>query len=197
GDPTGDPTGDPGEPGYTPFFAMDCNDGPLGTEATGPDAMETATRMEYSDDEAVDGRGQSCRTWIDAGQNFFGGRYVSPRIPIGDGDDLWMRQALLFPDGFCFGYGDTPGDGWGAIKWMRIEFDNGGPGGGPGDRLTLQLGDIAELACNQDTEIYGATREYAGNANLRPRSRPPLGTGQWHMIQWHVHLAADDTAFIR
>jgi hypothetical protein len=192
-----DTTGGVVDPGYTPFFAMDCNDGALGTEAVGADAMADATRMEYSDDEAVDGRGGSCRTWIDAGSNFFGGRYVTPQISIGDGDDIWMRQALLFPEGFCFGYGDTPGDGWGAIKWMRMEFDNGGDGGGPGDRLTLQLGDIGAQACNPDTEIYGATREYAGNANLRPRSSPPLQTGQWHMIQWHVHLAADETAFIR
>lgn len=186
-------SGDPGVPGYTPFFRMDCNDGTLGEEAVGADGLETAIRVVYSDAEAVDGQGQSCRTWIDAGQSFFGGRYVRPTLSIGDGDDLWMRQGVFFPDGFCFGYGDTPGDGWGALKWMRVEFDNGDPG----DRLTLQLGNFAAQGCNAQSEIYGATREYAGNANLRPRSSPPIETGRWHMLQWHVHLAADDSAFVR
>lgn len=184
-------------PGYSPLFAMDCNDGTPGDLAVGPDGMEGATRVEYSSDQAVDGRGQSCRTWIDAGDNFFGGRYLSLDTPVGDGDDIWMRQGLFFPEGFCFGFGDSPGDGWGAIKWMRIEFDNGGAGGGPGNRLTLQLGNVAGQACNDETEVYGATREYAGNANLRPESSPPIPTGEWHMVQWHVHLATDDGAFIR
>lgn len=190
-------SGEPAEPGYTPFFTMDCEDGALGELPEGPGAMESARRMEYSDAQAVDGRGQSCRTWIDAGANFFGGTYVSPEIAIGNGDDLWMRQGVFFPEGFCFGYGDTPGDGWGALKWMRVEFDNGGGGGGPGDRLTLQLGNFADNACNQTAEVYGATREYAGNANLRPPSSPPINAGQWHMLQWHVHLAPDDQAFVR
>lgn len=198
GSDTGAPSGGSttgAAPGYAPFFAMDCNDGRLGTEAVGPDALDAATKVVYSDEQAIDGVGQSCRSSNGAGENFFGGRYLSVDLPIGDGDDVWMRQGLFFPEGFCFGYGDTPGDGWGAIKWMRIEFDNGGPG--PGDRLTLQLGNFAAQACNVEAEVYGATREYAGNANLRPRLRPPIQTGQWHMIQWHVHLAADDTAFIR
>jgi hypothetical protein len=194
-DASGDGTTTGAAPGYTPFFAMDCNDGRPGTEAVGPDALATATKVVYSDEEAIDGVGQSCRTANGAGENFFGGRYLSLDFPVGEGDDVWMRQGLFFPEGFCFGYGDTPGDGWGAVKWMRIEFDNGGPG--PGDRLTLQLGNLAAQACNAQSEVFGATREYAGNANLRPSSSPPIETGRWHMVQWHVHLAADDTAFIR
>ncbi|MBV1861856.1 MAG: polysaccharide lyase [Nannocystaceae bacterium] len=182
-----------GVPGYTPFFRMDCNDGELGAEAIGPDALASASRVVYSDDEAVDDQGQSCRTWIDAGANFFGGTYVHPDVRLSEGDDIWMRQGVFFPDGFCFGYGETPGDGWGALKWMRTEFDNGDPG----DRLTLQLGNFAAQGCNEQSEIYGATREYAGNANLTPESSPPIQAGRWHMLQWHVHLAADDNAFIR
>lgn len=182
-----------GAPGYTPFFRMDCDDGEPGTDAVGPDALHSAVSVVYSGDEAVDGVGQSCRTSIDAGSNYFGGSYGQPDVTVGQGDDLWMRQGVFFPEGFCFGYGEQPADGWGALKWMRIEFDNGDPG----DRLTLQLGNFAAQACAERSELFGATREYAGVANLRPESFPPIETGRWHMLQWHVHLAADETGFIR
>lgn len=189
-------------PGYDPFYLADCDEGPLGARADGPDALASVVgantpKVVYSDEQAVDGVGQSCRSSNTAGANFFGGEYVDLDTTVGDGDDVWMRHALYFPDGFCFGYGTEPGDGWGATKWMRIEFDNGGPQGAPGDRLTLQLGNMASSGCNAQTEVYGATREYAGAANLRPDGPTPIETGQWYMVQWHVHLAADDTGFVR
>jgi len=185
-------------PGYQPFFAMDCDDGELGTRAEGPDALasvlgDAEPRVTYDDAQAVDSVGQSCRSIARATQNFFGGRYLDVPPGIGVGDDVWMRHALFFPDGFCFGHGTISGDGWGTTKWMRIEFDNGDPG----DRLTLQLTNFAAQGCNDTTEVFGATREYAGTANLRPPSPSPITTGQWHMVQWHVHLAADESGFIR
>lgn len=187
-------------PGYQPFFTMDCDDGELGAAADGPDALASVLggeepKVVYSDEQAVDSIGQSCRSMAHATDNFFGGRYLDAPPGIGEGDDVWMRHALFFPDGFCFGHGTTSGDGWGTTKWMRVEFDNGGPG--PGDRLTLQLTNFAASGCNGDTEVFGATREYAGTANLRAPSPTPIGTGAWHMVQWHVHLAADETGFIR
>lgn len=190
------------DPQYEPFFLADCEDGRPGERAVGPDALEsvvgqTDPKVVYATERAVDGLGQSCRTWSLAGQNFFGGRYLTLDQEIGAGDDVWMRHALFFPDGFCFGFGTTPGDGWGATKWMRIEFDNGGPQGAPGDRLTLQLGNMGAQACSGQTEVYGATREYAGAANLRPDNPTPITTGAWHMVQWQVHLAADETGFVR
>jgi hypothetical protein len=216
-DPSGpDPSGTAGEgstsspepsetagsvtPGYQPFFAIDCDDGELGARAEGPDALASVIggdepRVVYSDEQAVDSVGQSCRSTAHATENFFGGRYLDAPAGIGEGDDVWLRHALFFPDGFCFGHGTTSGDGWGTTKWMRIEFDNGGDG--PGDRLTLQLTNFAAEGCSDETEVFGATREYAGNANLRPPSPSPIPTGAWHMVQWHVHLAADDTGFIR
>ncbi|HWB78157.1 MAG TPA: hypothetical protein VG755_24500 [Nannocystaceae bacterium] len=185
-------------PGYQPFFVMDCNDGELGTRAQGPDALadvvgDAEPKVVYDDAQAVDSIGQSCRSIGRATENFFGGRYVDVPSGIGVGDDVWMRHALFFPAGFCFGYGTTSGDGWGSTKWMRIEFDNGDPG----DRLTLQLGNFADQGCNDTAEVYGATREYAGNANLRPPSPSPITTDAWHMVQWHVHLADDESGFVR
>jgi hypothetical protein len=199
GPPPGDTTGS-ARPGYQPFFAMDCDDGELGTRADGPDALASVLggdqpKVVYSDAQAVDSVGQSCRSVGFATDNSFGGQYLDTPPGIGEGGDVWMRHALFFPDGFCFGHGTTSGDGWGTIKWMRVEFDNGGPG--PGDRLTLQLTNFAAEGCNDDAEVFGATREYAGTANLRAPSPTAIVTGAWHMVQWHVHLAADETGFIR
>jgi hypothetical protein len=187
-------------PGYRPFALADCNDGTPGEDAVGPDALaETiGAPTTYSDEQAVDGSGLSCRSTGEADQNFFGGRYRTDGADVGSGDDLWMRHALYFPDGFCFGYGTREGDGWGATKWMRIEFDNGDPvTGGPGDRLTLQLGNMARQGCNDSGTLWGATREYAGATNAEVEGDNTIETGRWQMIQWHVHFAPDETGFIR
>ena len=45
--------------------------------------------------------------------------------------------------------------------------------------------------------IWGASREYAGAKNCKPQKTPPITTGKWHLIQWHVHFAPDATGFIR
>lgn len=194
------PTSGGPTPDYVPFYRADCDDGALGTRAEGPDALSRVIgedpKVVYSDDQAVDDVGQSCRSWATVGGNFFGGRYLEPQEAIGDGDDIWMRHALFFPDGFCFGFGSTPSDGWGSTKWMRIEFD-GSMGGSPGNRLTLQLGNFAPMGCNDQFRVYGATREYIQAANLRPPTDMLLSTGQWHMVQWQVHLATDESGFIR
>ncbi|MBW2522649.1 MAG: hypothetical protein JRI23_00670 [Deltaproteobacteria bacterium] len=197
---TGGTGGEAGPPGYTPFSLADCDDGTIGQDAVGPDALAgvIGAGVEYSDEQAVDGVGQSCKSFGFAGQNFFGGTFRTDGMDVGAGDDLWMRQALYFPAGFCFGYGTTSGDGWGATKWLRIEFDNGGSGGSPGDRLTLQLGNFAAQACNSEGRLWGATREYISAYNFRPADQDtPITTGQWHFIQWHVHLTTDGAAFIR
>jgi hypothetical protein len=179
---------------------MDCDDGALGAEAEGADALASTVGagVVYSDEQALDGVGKSCKSFGEAGNNFFGGEFNTPGMDVGDQDDIWIRQALFFPNGFCFGYGDTSGDGWGATKWMRMEFDDGNPNtGGPGSRLTLQLGNMGNGVCNDNTEIWGATREYAGTANCEVSTHAPLQTGAWHMVQWQVHMAADASGFIR
>lgn len=187
-------------PGYQPFTLADCDDGTVGTDAVGPDALEAIAGpgTVYSDEQSLDDVGRSCKSRAEADKHFFGGRFRTDGMNVGEGDDLWMRHAVYFPTGFCFGYGDKSGDGWGATKWMRIEFDNGNPStGGPGNRLTLELGNFAHAACNDSTEIWGAAREYAGNANCKPSTQASLGTDAWHFVQWHVHMAADDSGFIR
>jgi hypothetical protein len=195
GSATGGSGGRTGKPGYTPFTLSDCDDGAVGDSATGPDALagEMGPGVVYSDEEAVDGTGKSCKTTANAGNNFFGGEYRTDGMDVGPGDDIWMRHAVFFPNGFCFGYGNEQNDGWGATKWMRIEFDNGDPG----NRLTLELGNFADNDCNATTEIWGAAREYAGATNCLPEQAHTLGTGAWHFVQWHVHLASDDSGFIR
>lgn len=188
------------KPGYTPFALADCDDGALGDSATGADALaeEAGPGVVYSDEQALGGVGKSCKTSAEAGNNYFGGRFRTDGMDVGPGDDLWMRHAIYFPSGFCFGFGDTSGDGWGATKWMRAEFDNGNPStGGPGNRLTLELGNFANNACNDTTEIWGAAREYAGAANCQPDQPHTLGTSEWHFIQWQIHLAPGDAGFIR
>jgi hypothetical protein len=40
-------------------------------------------------------------------------------------------------------------------------------------------------------------RRYAGAVNARPPTPAMIATGVWHVIQWHVHFAPDDTGFIR
>jgi hypothetical protein len=197
---TGGSAGRGGVPGYTPFTLSDCDDGAVGDPATGADALaeEAGPGTAYSDEQALGDVGKSCKSTAHAGDNYFGGRFRTEGIDVGVGDDLWMRHAVFFPNGFCFGHGDTSGDGWGATKWMRIEFDNGNPTtGGPGNRLTLELGNFAHNACNDSATIWGAAREYAGAANCQPAAQPPLGTGAWHFVQWQVHFASDETGFIR
>jgi hypothetical protein len=184
---------------YTPFALSDCDDGAVGEPATGLDALADTLGpgTVYSDEQALDGAGKSCKTFAEAGQSYFGGRFRTPNMNVGDTGDLWIRQALYFPQGFCFGYG-AGGDGWGATKWIRVEFDDGNPStGGPGSRLTLELGNFASNACNSATEIWGAAREYAGTTNCQPASFPALETGAWRMVQWHTHFAADGSGFIR
>lgn len=188
----------PQAPGYMPFALASCEDGPPGEPAVGLDALrstEGPTTL-YSDEVRVDDVGQSCESFAQAGENYFGGYFQTPGIDVGAGQDLWMRQALYFPKGTCFGHG-SGGDGWGVTKWMRIEFDNGGPAGSPGDRLTLQLGNMALDGCNPTATIWGASREYAGVANARPGSDVHMQAETWHMLQWQVHLATDDSGFIR
>jgi hypothetical protein len=200
GSGTGGTAGRAGPPGYTPFALADCDDGALGDAATGPDALaeEAGPGVVYSDAEALDAVGKSCKTRAEAENNYFGGRFRTDGMDVGPGDDLWTRQALFFPNGFCFGYGDTSGDGWGATKWMRVEFDNGNPTtGGPGNRLTLELGNFAHNACNESAELWGAAREYADGANAQPENQAAIATNTWHFVQWQVHLASDDSGFIR
>jgi len=186
-------------PGYTPFAMADCDDGAVDQDAVGPDALASVEGpgVVYSVEQAVDGVGQSCKSLGNAGQNFFGGRFRTDGMDLGAGDDLWMRQALYFPTGFCFGFGTTSGDGWGSTKWIRLEFDNGGSMGSPGDRLTLQLGNFASQACNDTATLWGATREYISAFNFTPNGAPPIETGRWHFIQWQVHFATDASGYIR
>jgi hypothetical protein len=196
---TGGAGGATGSPGYTPFAVASCDAGTNGAPATGPDALASTAGAPtvYSDEQALDGVGKSCKSVAQAGEHFFGGVFRTEDVDLGEGDDVWMRQALYFPEGFCFGHGTTSGDGWGVTKWTRIEFDDGGPDGAPGSRLTLQLGNFAASGCNDHATVWGASREYAGATNCQPESFPALTTGGWRMVQWHVRFASDDTGFIR
>jgi hypothetical protein len=184
---------------YRPFGLATCDDGADGTPATGPDALSDVVGpgVVYSSEQRLDGVGQSCKTSARAGHNFFGGTFRTPDMNVGDKGDLWFRHAVYFPTGFCFGYGTTSGDGWGSTKWIRVEFDDGGPNGRPGSRLTLELGNFAPQGCNAAGSLWGAAREYAGTVNALSPNEAPITTGAWHMVQWHTHFESSSAGFIR
>lgn len=196
---SGDPEPD-GPPGYAPFMVASCDEGVDGESAVGPDALASVVGpgVFYSSARALDDVGMSCRTVALAEQNFFGGEYRGPDAPLAGATDIWMRHALFFPSGTCFGYGSSENDGWGATKWMRVEFDDGGgPQEVPGSRLTLELGNFADHGCNDTATVWGAAREYSDGNNAQPADEAEIATDAWQMVQWHVHLASDDTGFIR
>ena len=200
GSSTSSDTEPDGPPGYTPFMVASCDEGVDGESAVGPDALASVAGpgVFYSSARALDDVGMSCRTVALAGQNFFGGEYRGPDDPLTGATDIWMRHALWFPSGTCFGYGSSENDGWGATKWMRVEFDDGGgPQDLPGSRLTLELGNFADHACNDTATVWGAAREYADGNNAQPADEAEIGTDAWRMVQWHVHLASDGSGFIR
>lgn len=125
-----------------------------------------------------------------AGTRLFGGNISNTLSLAGtDGDELWIRIYHYFPSAFCAGY-STGGDGWGATKWIRWEFNDATP---VGARITHEIGGFANASCASSAvapNTWGTIVEGVVGSETLPIATPAIiPRDSWVALQFHVKFS--------
>ncbi|RLC99013.1 MAG: hypothetical protein DRI46_10245 [Chloroflexi bacterium] len=165
----------------------DFNSGALGAKAQGSDAFTEGFRdSKYTNKRSASGK-QGLEMWIEEGNDGFGewgGKFIFP-TKLQNGDEIWYRVYLYFPDSFSFDKGGAPG-----LKTMRIGTAN--------SNSTKREGHL-DILIGTDGLVIGSEQEngfYENNPNWRDVG-DPLARGSWQVIEHYIKFSATPGKGIR
>lgn len=177
-------------PNYTPLATWSAAGGTVGSSLSN---ITSSIRAVYSNDVAGPfGGSVVAKDAIPSGGTAYGMTWLNNRSPAiaSHGDTIWFRVFVYFANDFAFNYGTSPGDGWGGLKFIRFEDNDGNPG----NRYTFQLAVTAQAAGTRTTShIKGATDEVGAAPNLNdffsPTPSDLITRGAWHSIEVSMKVA--------
>lgn len=168
----------PPPPPTAALYSNDCS------TKTGPEGSGS------TDIKSRDGSAGVCKQSIAAKAQFFGGKFATTNLNIGD--EVWVKIDHYFPSAFCAGSSTVSGDYWGATKWLRMDW--GGPSSNK-QRFTFELANFGQGRCDSSgPTIYGAvpeiTADYAAPFNYEYSSKVAFPRDKWAAWQAHIKIGA-------
>jgi len=158
---------------------VDFEQGSAGSLAKGADGFTDPFKTVYSTAHAISGT-QSGEASINAGSEGFGdwgGQINTP--DLFEGDEIWLRVFLFYPNGFDFACSSCIG-----VKTLRIHTASSS-GGNEGyfDMLTYNTGLTA--ASEITPEFFDNNPEAKWND-----IGAPVTTGRWHAYEMYVKFSS-------
>lgn len=156
-------------------------DGTLGEEAQGNSTSfsDAFSNTKYSNVQVRSGS-QSAEVGIDAGETGFGqwgGSFNFPSV-LREGDEIWFRTYLYFPDGFPF----TTDSG--RLKTMRIHTaSSSGDNEGYIGLLISDTGNYISVGSEVTNEWYRNNRDWREKGG-------PTATGQWQALEQYIKFSS-------
>lgn len=167
-----------GTQGWT--ITADFEDGTLNEKANGTNGFSGAFNNTVFSDLQSNSGSLSAEVGIEAGETGFGdwgGSFSFPSV-LKEGDEIWFRTYLYFPEGFPFSTDS------GQLKTMRIHTaSSSGDNEGYHDILIKDTGSSIVVGSEITSDWYDNNPNWKFNGD-------PVTTGEWHALEHYVKLSS-------